>query len=614
MTRPFVVLLLCLSGCAGSSAVSTPVASPQSPTVMSVPTQTATQASPAVTTRTIVPTETPQLTGPSTAAATATLVNPPDSRGANVSWIEYEAEQGETNGEILAPDRTFGTIASESSGRSAVKLNAAGQYVRVQSTQPANSIVVRYVIPDSDDGKGLDATLSLYVNGTFRRKIRLTSKYAWSYGGETQTLNTPSAGGAHHFYDEARALVGAIPAGAAVSLQKDGDDSAAYYVIDLIDLEQVAPPKTKPQGYLSIVEDCGAVPDDGQEDGNAIRNCIARAKAAKTGVWIPPGTFESNVRWFDVADVTLQGAGMWYSVIHGTQARFTCTGNNCRYFDFAILGETVLRDNQVPDNGFHGGAGTGSLLERIWVEHTKVGYWVTAGTNGLVITGSRFRDLYADGVNFCNGTSNSVVENSHFRNTGDDALASWSPKGDPVNTGNVFRFNTVQVPWRSNSFAIYGGKDNRIEDNLCFDVVTYPGILINQGFDSNPFEGTTVIQRNSLVRAGGPMWQQEHGALKIWSQQGPLGGIMINDLLIDRPTFSGIQLDGTLPMTNVSFSRIQVQQAGTSGILIGSKVSGKVTFTAVVVTNPGKGGLINSAPKSNLILNVGQGNSGWTVP
>lgn len=109
--------------------------------------------------------------------------------------------------------------------------------------------------------------------------------------------------------------------------------------------------------------------------------------------------------------------------------------------------------------------------------HTKVGFWVSGGA-GLVISGSRFRNLYADGINFCNGTSYSVVENSHFRNTGDDAMASWSHKGSGVNTGNVFRFNTVQVPWRANCIAIYGGKDHKIENNLCFDVVTYPGILI----------------------------------------------------------------------------------------------------------------------------------------
>ena len=47
-----------------------------------------------------------------------------------------------------------------------------------------------------------------------------------------------------------RALGGDISAGATVKLQKDADDE--YYVIDLIDLEQVAPPLIKPDGYISI--------------------------------------------------------------------------------------------------------------------------------------------------------------------------------------------------------------------------------------------------------------------------------------------------------------------------------------------------------------------------
>ena len=190
---------------------------------------------------------------------------PAGSRGAAVPWIEYEAEKGQTNGEILTRDRTFGTIASESSGRSAVRLKQVGDYVQFLSQAAANSVVVRYVIPDSDDGTGLEATLSLYVNNIFRQKLRLTSKYAWSYGGEQYTFNSPAAGGAHHFYDEVHALVGEIPAGAKVKLQIDADDNAEFYIVDLVDLEQVAPPKNMPAGYVSIV-DLGATPNDGRDD------------------------------------------------------------------------------------------------------------------------------------------------------------------------------------------------------------------------------------------------------------------------------------------------------------------------------------------------------------
>lgn len=540
-----------------------------------------------------------------------TASNLPGSRGAAVPWIEYEAENGQTNGEALLPDRTFGTVAAESSGRRAVRLDQAGEYVQFQSTGPANSVVIRFVIPDSEDGQGLESTISLYVDNVFRQKIQLTSKYAWSYGGEELTFNVPKAGGAHHFYDEARALVGDIPAGTTVKLQKAADDDAEYYVIDLIDLEQVAPPRAKPEGYFSIVEDCGATADDKLDDGDAIQACIDRARAAKTGVWIPAGTFESKEHPFEVSEVTIQGAGMWYSTIHGFYARFNCVGNNCRYFDFAILGETVLRDDKSPENGFNGGAGTGSRLENIWVEHTKVGYWVGAGTNGLVITASRFRNLFADGVNFCNGTSNSLIENSHFRNTGDDALASWSPKGDPVNTNNVFRFNTVQAPWRANCFAIYGGKDNQIEDNLCYDVVTYPGILIAQQFNSNPFEGKTIVQRNSLIRAGGAMFHLEHGALKVWANQGEISGLTIKDMLIDSPTFTGIELKGSYPITSATIEHVTVQGAGTSGIYLSSNLEGDVTFSFVVVTDSGKEALMNYAPKLKFQLILEEGNSGW---
>ncbi len=540
--------------------------------------------------------------------------NPLDSRGAAVPWIEYEAENGKTSGEVLTPDRKFGTIASESSGRSAVKLDQAGEYVQFQSTASANSVVVRFVIPDSEDGKGLESTISLYINNVFRQKIQLTSKYAWSYGGEEETFNIPKAGGAHHFYDEARALVGDIPAGAAVKLQVDKEDDAEYYVVDLIDLEQVAPPKIRPDSYLSIVDDCGAIPDDGKDDGTAIQACIYKAEAARTGLWIPAGTFESATHQFEVSKVTIQGAGMWYSTIHGLYARFNCGGDNCRYFDFAILGETISRDDKSLENGFIGGGGTGSRLENIWVEHAKVGYWVGAGTNGLVITGSRFRDLFADGVNFCNGTSNSLIENSHFRNTGDDALASWSPKGDGVNTGNVFRFNTVQLPWRANCFAIYGGKDNRIEDNLCYDVVTYPGILIAQQFNSNLFDGATTVQRNTLIRAGGPMFRLEHGALKIFSAQGEIKGLRVKDILIDSPTFSGLQLDGSYPITSTSFENIEIANAGTDGIYLSSRISGDANFSFITISDSAKSAFLNYSPKLKFTIDFGDGNVGWQFP
>jgi hypothetical protein len=621
-----VIVLLLLVQCAttpSAPAVEAPVSAPTAAPAAAPATMAPTSAPPTTAPAT-APAPAPTSDGPPLAPTPVATISPPDvpagTRGAVVPWIEYEAEDGSTNGAVLEASREFGEIAAESSGRRSVKLEAAGQYVQFTASQEANSIVVRYVIPDAPAGGGLAATLSLYVDDTFRQKLNLTSKYAWSYGGEEKTLNDPAAGSAHHFFDEARALIEAIPAGATVKLQRDDDDTAEYYVLDLIDLEQVAPPKTMPAGYLSIV-DCGAKADDGVDDGKAIQDCLIRGRLESKNIWIPAGTFESlaplsSQQGMGLSDMAIQGAGMWHSTIHGQYARFYCGGNNCRFFDFSILGETTLRDDSTPENGFNGAAGSGSRMENVWVEHTKVGWWVGAGisntTNGLVITGSRFRNLFADGVNLCNGASNSVVELSHFRNTGDDALASWAPSFDGgVNTNNVFRFNTVQVPWRANCFAIYGGRDNRVEDNLCYDVVTYPGILIAQQFKAWPFAGTTIVQRNSLIRAGGHMWNREHGALKIDAGSQPLSGLVIKDILIDSPTFSGLQIETQRKLNAATFENITIDNAGTYGILISLSTTGSAAFNAVVVTDAKAGGLRNNAPGSSFKITRGADNDGW---
>jgi hypothetical protein len=543
---------------------------------------------------------------------------PMASRGATVPWLEYEAEAGNVRGTTLGPSRDFGNVAAEASGRRAVQLAAVGDFVEITSSQRANALVVRFSIPDAPGGGGQTATLDLSVDGAARAPLSLTSKYAWSYGGEESTSNAPG-GGAHHFFDEARALVGDIPPGAKVKLQKNAGNTAATYVIDLIDLEYVPPAPDLPAGFLSLTTDCGAVADDGQDDAKALAGCLSDAKFAGKGVWIPPGNFDfvtapGDLSGIPLSNVWVRGAGMWRSTLRGPFARFHLIGGNCRFSDFAILGETTARDDRAVDNGFNGGAGTGSRLENVWVEHTKVGFWVGAGntnvTDGLVITGCRFRNLAADGVNFSNGTSRSEIVNSHFRNTGDDAMASWASAATGVNTANVFHFNTVQLPWRANCFGVYGGKDNRVEDNLCADVVTYPGILVARQFDSHPFSGTTTVQRNTFSRAGGRMFNQEQGAIKVFTQQGPIDGLTVKDVTIEGATFSGLLFQGPGALTNATFDHVTITGAGTYGVLWNKSASGGASFSNVVVTGSGTGGSFYE-PGATFAVNKGAGNSGW---
>jgi hypothetical protein len=322
------------------------------------------------------------------------------ARGAGVTFDEYEADDGTTNGVLLAPNHSIGSFSSESSGRRSVRLGSKGQYVEIKSAQKANSVVVRYSIPDAPQGNGANASLSLYINGAFRVSLNLTSRFSWVYGGwDIPYSKDPSNGSAHHFFDETRvppALAGSIPSGSTIRLQVDEQDNAAFYIIDLLDLELVSSPNFQPAHSLSITTFGGAYPNDGVDDRAAIQSTIDAAQSRGMSVWIPEGRFEVGPDG-DLSlggNVAIFGAGMWYSTVCGN-TRFQCLASNCSYQDFAILGMATNRDG--PANGFYNGAGRGSRLTNIWVEHTSVGYWVghprkpdQPVTTDLVISGCRF--------------------------------------------------------------------------------------------------------------------------------------------------------------------------------------------------------------------------------
>src|SRR5262249_15472092 len=141
--------------------------------------------------------------------------------GATVPWTTYEAEAMTNHGgTILGPparavDKNVtgtNTVEAESSRRQCMKLSAAGQHIEIAAQGVANTLVVRYSVPDTADGTGADYTLSLYLNGTFVRKIPMTSKYSWLYGGYTFS-NNPGNGSARDYYDEARLMNLSISSG-----------------------------------------------------------------------------------------------------------------------------------------------------------------------------------------------------------------------------------------------------------------------------------------------------------------------------------------------------------------------------------------------------------------
>jgi hypothetical protein len=555
--------------------------------------------------------------------------NTPGGRGATLPYTEYEAEAAAYDGTLIGPSATMAMnggnltteMAAESSGREAVKLTAQGQSITFTTTAPCNAIVVRYIIPDAAGGGGINATLSCYVNGVFNQELNMTSVYNWDYG---NTMNytfssgvnvagynkNPAAGSAFHLYDETHALLGEeVAAGSTITLEVGPSDTAAYYVIDLIDLEEVGPPLSMPSGFVPITS-YGAT-SGGADCSADIQNCVN----ANTQVWIPQGAFACLSALIKIpAGTTVEGAGMWYSSLTGYYATLDLPGSGANLFsNFAIFGNTTNRDDGASDVGFNDKAGTNSILSNIWIEHEKVGYWVGNGggtTQNLLITNCRIRDLYADGVNFSDGASNSTVTQCNFRNTGDDSVASWASSGNGDNAGNLFSFNTVQCPWRADCFALYGGGGNSIEDNVCSDTLNQCGILVSQEFTSYTMTGTNYILRNTLISAGGDYASTNYGALEFWGAQSPgigAAATFVDSVMILNPPLTGIIFSGPYNAGGETITNTEVS-GGNYGIEVLSGTPGTATISTSTVQGSGVAPLINGS--ASFTLTQGPGDVG----
>ncbi|WP_405405662.1 glycosyl hydrolase family 28-related protein [Streptomyces sp. NBC_01104] len=590
---------------------------------------------------------------PETSAAAA-------DRGASAPYAEYEAEAGTYDGTLLETDatRTFGhtNFATESSGRKSVRLDSTGQYVEFTSTGSTNSIVVRNSIPDAPGGGGQEKTLSLYADGAFVQKLDLSSRHSWLYGNTDQPegLTNNPGGDARRLFDESHALLDkTYPEGTTFRLQRDAGDDAAYYVVDLVDLEQVAPPASKPAECTSITE-YGAVPDDGNDDTDAIQDAVTADQNGEIDcVWIPAGQWrqEQKILTDDpqdrgqynqvgIRDVTIRGAGMWHSQFYTLTAPQDAGGinhphegnfgfdidDNTQISDIAIFGSGTIRGgdgNAEGGVGLNGRFGKNTKISNVWIEHANVATWVGRDYSnipelwgpgdGLEFTGMRIRNTYADGINFTNGTHNSSVTDSSFRNTGDDALAVWASKyvKDPaadIGHDNVFSNNTVQLPWRANGIAVYGGYGNKIENNLVYDTMNYPGIMLATDHDPVPFSGETLIANNGLYRTGGAFWNedQEFGAITLFAQGSDIPGVTIRDTDIQDSTYDGIQFKtggGAMPDVQVSNVTISGSTNG-SGILAMGGARGSATLTGVTISGSRDGDVLVE-PGSQFVINTG---------
>jgi hypothetical protein len=579
--------------------------------------------------------------------------------GASVPFISYEAESGTLGGEativsLTSPPTTeFSSPQLEASGHAYVNLGATGQSVTWTNNTGLDItfINVRYSIPDSSGGGGITSTLDLYVNGTFRQALNVNSIQTWlyesssSYDGMSQT---PSSGNPHIFWDETHAFItgAAIAPGSTITLQKDSANSAAYYHIDVIDLEAPPAPLTQPANTLSITTNCGAVASSALTNGtgasgavdstSAIQNCINQAQSSGQAVWIPEGTFYLNTsKGLTMNGITMEGAGMWYSKIYynvpipatSTSNPFSPTSSTLK--DFAIDGDAVAESTA----GGNGGAiyinGNNWLIDSLWISHEGAGVWAS-GTNGTV-QNCRLNNTWADGININNGNggngytigNNLTVKNNFIRGSGDDGLAVNDSTDNPDQSemlNPVVINNTVVAPWWANLMGIYGGANVLAANNYLHDAVKGNGIYIG-GYDSTgygaPLE-TALVQGNTVIRGGSFGYGNRNPGIAVGytSTNSPVGMAPMTNMNVRGNTdvdamFDGVDFEGG---TGTVFSNNTVVSPGGNGFAINGGGAGDAFFGCNTLTGlaSGEQGFVNNAGSSFVV--TGNCNVGFSVP
>jgi hypothetical protein len=181
-----------------------------------------------------------------------------------------------------------------------------------------------------------------------------------------------------------------------------------------------------------------------------------------------------------------------------------------------------------------------------------------------------------------------IVENSFFRNTGDDGIASWAAKA--ANHDIIIRRNTIVAPILANGVAIYGGHDIAVTENLIADTLTEGGGLhVGNRFEAIALSGKISLKGNMVVRGGGfdPGRHVGVGAVWLYALDAPIDAqIEMQDNTLLDSSQSAVLLFGKR-IDGLSVNGLHVY--GAAGPLMEVRAEGSATLSGVEaagISNP----------------------------
>ncbi|WP_094094982.1 carbohydrate-binding protein [Paenibacillus physcomitrellae] len=557
-------------------------------------------------------------------------------RGANMPFtiLEAESSSNNTNGTKLAPNFTPGDFAGEASGRSAVYLDATGEYVEFTLTSPANAFVLRNAVAENTTG-----TVSIYANGVDKGNFKVTSKFSYLYATPSTLgrLGYDNSGSkAYWLYEDSQLMLDQVyPAGTKIKIQKDAGDVPWIYV-DMIETENVAPPASNPDPskYVQV------------SASKSIEQALNefRQDTSKKGIFIPAGEWTISSKIFLYGRATeIIGAGPWYTKLMAPQDQtntdvgfnISSAANGSTIRDLSAWGNYIYRQDG-PGKFIDGNGMQNVTIENIWAEHFVCLYWGVNSSHNT-FKNNRIKNMFADGINMTNGSSYNIIDNNYARATGDDSFALFSAidAGGSYNVGNKYTNLTATNVRRAAAFAVYGGQDNLFQNLYGADTLTYPGLTVSSlsfGYNTLGFGSIdTVIDGVTLDRTGGDFWTsvgaddkindyQNFGAIWLYGGDRDFKNILVKNVDINNPVYFGLMFQSkspeNLPMQNIRLENITINNPTRYGIKLVAKaedgqgpVVGGASFTNVKVNNPGIAAIYGENKSPNFTVNRVSGNN-----
>lgn len=436
-------------------------------------------------------------------------------------YFRYEAEPGHCTGYSgtfleQTDDQTY--LQSEASNQQAITIGNGGYVEWSNDSGEADGVTLRFSVPWNTT-----ATVAVYAGDEKLGEMALDAGHSWQFCKKEQGSRSykPEFYSQHVYndrdfarmrFDEKHTLLSRdLRSGEKFSIRNLSDTPVT---VDFLEIEKARKVEYQ-DGWVRWNQ---SIKNNLQEfiNENQGKTIYIDQDYVGIGGKLSPGS------------CTLQGRGIFYTELHWEQngAGFNSFGGQVKDMYLSSYqqqrydaGNYSPGTYSSPGKCFNGNVG---YVENVLVEHFECGGWLEGG-DGAHFNHCRFRNNYADGINFRNA-SNCTFEHSSFRNNGDDDMASWnSYKG---NSNNTFRYCTAENNWRASSLAFFGGNNHRAENLLVKDALEN-GVRLVTDFDGEGYGTPGATFRNiSIVHCAcikgevgrhGDFWGVDEGALHIES-------------------------------------------------------------------------------------------------